>query len=259
MFVRRMIAHFRNQTWTAKEFTAIGVDLIIVVVGVFIATQVADWSAREADKRRGQAYIQQLTAEIESNQTGLEWIRGYYDAVYEGAVRANALLEQPTPDPRELVASAYRGTEYIYYATTSSTWDQIVSSGDMALIPNDVRVQIEAYLKYDSSREVRETFSNSPYRQIVRRLISYDVQDAIRAHCSEQNDASGGITNFPAECDLSGADNAEILASARALQRDPQVLLDLRYQISDLAAARANIARHTIRSETALAALQEAQ
>lgn len=259
MFVRRMIAHFRNQKWTPKDLTAIGVDLFIVVAGVFIATQVSDWSAGEADKRRGQAYLQQLTTEIESNQTGLEWIRGYYDAVYEGAVRANALLEQSTPDPEDLVVSAYRGTEYIYYATTSATWDQIVSSGDIALIPNDVRVSIQDYLKYDSSREVRETFSSSAYRQIVRRLISYDVQDAIRARCSEQNDTTGGITDFPAECDLSGVDHAEILASALALQRDPRVLLDLRYQISDLAAARANIARHTIKSELALAALRDAQ
>ncbi len=62
MFVRRMIAHFRGQTWTPKELTAVGVDLVIVVLGVFIATQVADWSAREADKRRGEAYVQRLIA-----------------------------------------------------------------------------------------------------------------------------------------------------------------------------------------------------
>lgn len=39
MFVRRMIAHFRGQTWTPKEFTAVGVDLVIVVLGVFIVSR----------------------------------------------------------------------------------------------------------------------------------------------------------------------------------------------------------------------------
>lgn len=254
MLLRRIIAHFRKQEWTA-----IGIDFAIVVIGVFIATQVADWSAGEADKRRGRVYLTQLTADMEQDNRGLEWIRDYYDEVYEGAVRANALLEQPNPDPRELVVNAYRGTEYMYYATTNSTWNQIVSSGDMALIPADVRFAIEEYLKYNSSRDVEQRFGNSSYRQIVRRLISYDVQDAIRARCSEQNDASGGITNFPATCDLSDVDDAQIRASARALQQDPRVLLDLRYQISDLAASRANIERHTIKSDLVLAALAEAQ
>lgn len=254
MILRRIIAHFRKQEWTA-----IGIDFVIVVIGVFIATQVAEWSAGEADKRRGRVYLQQLTADMEQDRRGLEWIGGYYDEVYEGAVRANALLEQPNPNARELVINAYRGTEYMYYATTNSTWNQIVSSGDMALVPADVRGAIEEYLRYNSSREVEERFGNSAYRQIVRRLISHDVQDALRARCSEQNDATGGVTNFPATCDLSGVDDAQILASARALQQNPQVLLDLRYQISDLAASRANIARHTIKSEMVIAALEEAQ
>ncbi len=254
MILRRIIAHFRKQEWTA-----IGIDFVIVVIGVFVATQVAEWSAGEADKRRGHVYLQQLTADMERDHTGLEWIRSYYDEVYDGAVRANTLLEQPSQDPRELVINAYRGTEYVYYATASSTWNQIVSSGDMALIPTEVRVAVEEYLKYNSSREVEQRFSDSSYRQIVRRLISHEVQDALRARCSEQNDATGGVTNFPAECDLSGVDDAQILASARALQRDPRVLMDLRYQISDLAAARANIARHTIKSELALEELRAAQ
>lgn len=254
MLLRRIISHFRKQEWTA-----IGIDFVIVVLGVFIATQVADWSAGEADKRRGRVYLQQLTADMQQDHRGLEWIKSYYDEVYEGAVRANALLEQPNPDPRELVISAYRGTEYIYYATTTSTWNQIVSSGDVALIPAEVRAAIEDYLRYNSSRDVEQRFGNSAYRQIVRRLISHQVQDVLRSRCSEQNDTAGGVTNFPAECDLSSVDNAQILASARALQRDPQVLLDLRYQISDLAASRANIARHTITNEIALATLEEAQ
>lgn len=172
-------------------------------------------------------------------------------------MRANALLEQPNPDPSELVINAYRGTEFMYYTTTTSTWNQIVSSGDMALIPVEVRVAIEEYLKYNSTREVEQRFGNSSYRQIVRRLISHEVQNALRARCSEQNDATGGITNFPETCDLSGVDEAQIRASAQALQRDPRVLLDLRYQISDLAASRANIARHTIKSEMAISALRE--
>jgi flagellar biosynthesis protein FliQ len=40
MILRRVIAHFRKQGWTA-----IAIDLVIVVVGVFIGLQVANWNA----------------------------------------------------------------------------------------------------------------------------------------------------------------------------------------------------------------------
>lgn len=259
MFVRRMISYFHGQTWTPKEFTAVGVDLVIVVLGVFIATQVADWSAREADKRRGEVYLRQLAAEIETDQAARHRMIRYYAAVNEGAVRTNALLEQSSPDSRELVMNAYRATEYMYSATTRSTWDEIVASGDVALIPNGVRGPIESYLRIDSALGLRTTFNSSAYRQITRRLITYEVQNAMRANCSDQSDERGTILGFPETCNLSGVDEAEIIASARALRGDPQVLADLRYQISDLATARADLERDIDRGERALEALRAAQ
>ncbi|MGK2924785.1 MAG: hypothetical protein ACSLE2_04120 [Lysobacterales bacterium] len=39
MILRRVIAHFRNQEWTA-----IALDFVIVVVGVFVGIQVANWN-----------------------------------------------------------------------------------------------------------------------------------------------------------------------------------------------------------------------
>ncbi|MEX0644258.1 MAG: hypothetical protein WD076_03050 [Parvularculaceae bacterium] len=40
MSLRRVIAHFRKQEWTA-----IALDFLIVVVGVFVGLQVTNWNA----------------------------------------------------------------------------------------------------------------------------------------------------------------------------------------------------------------------
>ena len=40
MILRRVIAHFRKQEWTA-----IALDFLIVVVGVFVGIQVSNWNA----------------------------------------------------------------------------------------------------------------------------------------------------------------------------------------------------------------------
>jgi hypothetical protein len=50
MILRRIIQHFRNQEWTA-----IGIDFLIVVIGVFVGIQVANWNqALNEQQRRDQ-------------------------------------------------------------------------------------------------------------------------------------------------------------------------------------------------------------
>jgi hypothetical protein len=67
MLLRRVIEHVRNQQWTA-----IGIDLVIVVVGVFIGIQVANWNEARADKAAYQAALGRLGAEIDTNLASLD-------------------------------------------------------------------------------------------------------------------------------------------------------------------------------------------
>ncbi len=254
MILRRIIAHFRKQEWTA-----IGIDFFIVVVGVLVGLQVNDWAARQADARRGEAYVQRLIADVEldlqSRRQGLQ----YYDAVYEGAVQSNALLRQSSSDPRALVVNAYRATEYSYQAATRATWDEIVSSGDIGLLPTDAAALLASYFSVDVSLDTRAMLMTSPYRVRVRRTISFEVQDAIREGCSDARDSAGNFIGFSTECTLEGVSNAEIAAAAAALRRDPQVMADLRYQFSELSATRSNIGGDLAILNAALEALRRAQ
>ncbi|MEZ5960241.1 MAG: hypothetical protein R3C30_07390 [Hyphomonadaceae bacterium] len=63
MILRRIIEHVRKQEWTA-----IGIDFLIVVIGVFVATQVSNWNEeREAAIRREQV-IALLIADLRDGQ-----------------------------------------------------------------------------------------------------------------------------------------------------------------------------------------------
>ena len=59
MLLRRVIAHFRKQEWTA-----IGIDFLIVVMGVFIGIQVANWNEDRAARARERLLLIDLHAEI---------------------------------------------------------------------------------------------------------------------------------------------------------------------------------------------------
>ena len=67
MILRRVIEHVRNQQWTA-----IWIDLIIVVVGVFIGIQVANWNEARSDRAAYQAALGRLAAEIDTNLAMLD-------------------------------------------------------------------------------------------------------------------------------------------------------------------------------------------
>lgn len=62
MILRRVIAHFRKQEWTA-----IAIDFVIVVAGVFVGLQVANWNQAEADRRVAEKYLSDIVADVKAD------------------------------------------------------------------------------------------------------------------------------------------------------------------------------------------------
>ncbi|MDQ7020075.1 MAG: hypothetical protein Q9M33_13045 [Robiginitomaculum sp.] len=71
MILRRVIKHFRHQEWTA-----IFLDFLIVVVGVFVGLQASNWNAARLDSQNETAFLERLDkdidAELESAETLLK-------------------------------------------------------------------------------------------------------------------------------------------------------------------------------------------
>lgn len=58
MLLRRITKHVKEQNWFA-----VGIDFVIVVIGVFIGIQVANWNDGRAEVAEGARYIEQLSDE----------------------------------------------------------------------------------------------------------------------------------------------------------------------------------------------------
>jgi hypothetical protein len=252
MILRRIIAHFRKQEWTA-----IGLDFLIVVVGVFVGMQVSNWNADRADKRRGEAYVERLSRDMEADLTARRGEVQYYAAVLESVVRANALLADPRSSPEALVVSAYRASEITYSPPSRATWDEIVSSGDIGLLPPEaVDSGMINYFGLDTSRFVYEILQRSEYRSRVRQIIPLEIQMAMRRGCSDIRDDAQQIVGFMEHCDLD-VDDAALVRTATALRADPQLRNELQYQYSNAYTARANLGGDVVHLERAIAALRE--
>lgn len=60
MLLRRVIDHVSAQNWTA-----VGIDFVIVVVGVFIGIQVSNWNGTLADRREEARFLRALHRDFE--------------------------------------------------------------------------------------------------------------------------------------------------------------------------------------------------
>jgi hypothetical protein len=115
MILRRVIAHFRKQEWTA-----IAIDFVIVVMGVFVGIQVSNWNAARVERAQEATMLSQLRDEILVNDDSLKAQAVYVQAVIDGGVRGLAFLEGGEPcsaNCAELLvdffqASQVWGTEY---------------------------------------------------------------------------------------------------------------------------------------------------
>ncbi|MFC2953531.1 hypothetical protein ACFOOP_16455 [Marinicaulis aureus] len=64
MILRRVIEHVKHQNWTA-----VVLDFLIVVVGVFIGIQVANWNEARSDHQRERQIVSDMLADLEIDRT----------------------------------------------------------------------------------------------------------------------------------------------------------------------------------------------
>jgi len=88
VILRRVIEHVRHQEWTA-----IWIDLAIVVVGVFIGIQVSNWNEARADRAAYEAALGRLGEEIDTNLASLDAFDKDIDASLATGSRALTVLQ----------------------------------------------------------------------------------------------------------------------------------------------------------------------
>ena len=73
MLLRRITKHVKDQNWFA-----VGIDFVIVVVGVFIGLQVANWNDAQSNKAELRTSLERLDKEITHNSGLIDHVLVYY-------------------------------------------------------------------------------------------------------------------------------------------------------------------------------------
>lgn len=141
MILRRVMQHVKDQNWTA-----VALDFVIVVVGVFIGIQVSNWNEARTERTRERHALELLMNEAQNNVAYSRLI--IYRAARLQAEREAALAKlhgqssgNGHPHRGLAVMSNFRDMTPIRAAL-----DQLTASGEITLIRSDaVRNALSAY------------------------------------------------------------------------------------------------------------------
>ena len=239
MILRRLTENLRAQNWTA-----ISIEFLIVVLGVFIGTQVSNWNQERLAKRETERLLVNLAPELQSQLTFFDDVRAYYRVTRQFADKALAGWNgAPEVSDDQFVIAAYQASQISGIGTNAENW-ALTFGGDQLRNIDDpkIRRNLEVILTSDYG-PVSLNSAASPYREQIRRLIPINVQEAIRRECGDRF-GTGHVgfvrISLPETCSLRipAAEAARIAASLRAR---PDLAEELNWHLAGIAVVLTNV------------------
>lgn len=161
MILSRVIEHMKHQHWTA-----VFLDFLIVVVGVFIGLQVNTWNEARHDRALERQYLVRLYHDINQNQEASSRLAKNHlrRATTLKALWMNAKgLRQEPPSPQEVRYALCRWFVMPVMRLQSSTYEELVSTGSLTLVRDqELRQLIQfAYAEHANTRRQINLFGNA--------------------------------------------------------------------------------------------------
>lgn len=174
MLLRRVTQHVKDQSWFA-----VGLDLVVVVFGIFLGLQVSDWNESRKEYQEGRYYLHALNAQVaEAIAEGAEEIERT-EAFTNDTFGAVMILwsEQAAEDDlqtfQKLHLSAF---QFWGPLTRPAALRQLVDDGKIDLIRSKDMQQ--AILDYDNAyvEAIQQTQTSYAYSKDLTLVIMNSIQ-----------------------------------------------------------------------------------
>lgn len=176
MILRRIIAHFRKQEWTA-----IALDFVIVVVGVFVGLQAQAWNESRQDRVQERMYIERLARDFTAIEERTEFANEKWLSVitvsrrlladidaFNATGRASRTQEEILADMNDILGTRIP-------APRAATFVELLSTGEIRVLRDDTLR--DALLAYDTQAH----FALVAYNVLVDRTRDATVTVGVHA------------------------------------------------------------------------------
>ena len=232
-----MIGSHFLQRLKQQHWTGVFIELVIVIIGVFIGTNVTNWNDAHRQHVRAREYTRRLLGDLRVEYEHDLSLRQYdADALEAGTTAFDGLAQRRKLDDRTILINAYRATQFQWYERHRAAFDEMLSSGELDLI-SDPELRETATRYYGNSTELLEQITrdsrDSEYRRLFRRLIDPDVALTLRKDCGDRRytPPSGvpGLLTIGYDCKPT-VDDSAVRKAVDALRGNADLLPALRHQ-----------------------------
>ncbi len=244
----RVAEHIRTQNWTA-----IGIDFVIVVLGVFVGIQVSNWNAARMDAAKADAYVARIVDNLRSDIASIEDREVFWGKVIahgDSAIHYAETGELVEGSAWKTVLAFYQASQVWPWTSNDTTYRELLNGGDLRLI-EDEKLRATLPIYHGSKGELEYLFAMVPeYRRIVRGLSPAAVADHIWSDCHRiTNDFQQ--TLLDCESPISEADAQAVLDGYLG---HPDLLPQLRFWVANQRVATSTL---NVRKAHALRIVQE--
>jgi hypothetical protein len=201
MILSSVTKHVKEQNWFA-----VVIDFVIVVVGVFMGIQVSNWNQNQKDAVTEHQYIERIQKDLLATQKDMRGRMNYFNQVKEHALSALNALENPAEKlGQKFLFDSFEASQALRRPMGRDTYNELLSDGSLKTISKlKIRRRLAQYYRSISASE--NVFLNiTPYREKLRTIMPFEVQNVIYESCSEifsEDKIGAPILTIPEQCEL---------------------------------------------------------
>lgn len=246
MLLRRIKAHIEKENWFA-----VLVDFVIVVFGVFIGIQVANWNEAKAFDDKEILLLEELKSEIEQGIDSTRWKGDAYEQVIAAAERSLAVLssdDECRKDCWMVLVDFMHASQWQDTRISRSVYDEMRRIG----LPRNRNIndRIEDILAQNEGNA--RIFDDKPvYRNRIRQLIPFGAQQFYWENCYTY---VRGVETYSLDCP-EGVTNEVASQVINTIADSPDIQLHLTEWASNLVTVPAEFAEQNIDAQAAIAAI----
>lgn len=197
MLLRRFTKHVSDQNWFA-----VGLDVVVVIAGIFLGLQISDWKSKQDDAVLEQQYIKRLTSDMRTQIEQMGARTNYFivsHADNELTVRWVTDPDSTSETPARIVSAFYNSSMIYPFDLFNITYQELLSTGNINILRDIKLRELLATYYYDTEPLIIawNIDANNPYRNVVRSIIPADIQAKIVEACEP---ADGNTLSLISDC-----------------------------------------------------------
>lgn len=230
MILRRLSQSLKEQNWTT-----IVIEFVLLVCGVFLGIQAANWNESRREALRAHGYLERIREDVSADIGSLQRHAVFWRKVIghgHNAIRYAETGELVDGSAWKTLLSFYQASQLFPWLTRDTTYQELRSAGELGLISDDaLRAALAGYYVTGNSAQFDFLLAAVPeYRKIVRGLTPSVASTQVWAKC---HNVPAFDEQYLLDCD-SPMSEAAAQAVLDGYLAEPTLLPELRFWMTDL-------------------------